>query len=117
MTATALTGAGAYEFLWDDDTGIGLFMLCIFPTLIIQSVRRLLASISGDSTTNTDGQQQQHPVWSRPCHQQDETAISQEQQQPHAVTPHADATKPSDDAAASSSQRGEVGGGADTTSI
>lgn len=55
LAAAVLTLVGIAQTIWDDDTGIGLFMLCIFPT---QCIRSILRALGGES----------HPLWSRPCY-------------------------------------------------
>lgn len=65
-----LTIVGISELIWDDDNGIGVFMVCAFPPLLISTGQRAYGIYkTGDVSS--------HPIWSRPCYKSIQTSAAE----------------------------------------
>ena len=76
IASLVLTIVGVNEFWADDHTGIGVYMLCIYPVLFIQSVRRVWS-----------GSDAEHPL----------TIWRQQDKKDHASTHPPSTSTPTDD--------------------
>ena len=60
---------GLFEAIADDDTGVGIYMLCIYPVWFTQTIRRLWeGSVLAKKQMTVEEWKQHHPLWSRPCY-------------------------------------------------
>ena len=76
---------GFFQSFFDDQNGIGIYVLWTFSSLALNCIQRLLQAKAGQESTRAQNEYHvgtHHLLWSRPCYHMEDSGIPQAQPPP-----------------------------------